>query len=132
MRIRSIWMAFALIAFVLMIAAPSLGLAQGQAPATPEGKAKADTTAKAGEYKYVGVAACAMCHKGPSKGNIYEVWQGTAHAKAFEKLGADNQKNATCLGCHTTGYGKAMAAGVTPEMWSMDRLLDAALTPEAA
>ncbi len=63
--------------------------------------------------KYVGVGACKPCHMGEAKGKIYETWMGSAHAKAFEKLGAENQKNDACLGCHTTGKGKTIAAGKT-------------------
>jgi hypothetical protein len=63
--------------------------------------------------KYVGVAACKPCHMGEAKGKIYETWMESAHAKAFDKLGAANQKNDACLGCHTTGKGKALAAGKT-------------------
>ncbi len=82
-----------------------------QPPATPPQGSPAPT----GNFKYVGVAACAMCHKGPSKGSIYETWLASDHAKAFENLGAENQGNRVCLACHTTGQGKPLAANVTPE-----------------
>jgi hypothetical protein len=65
---------------------------------------------EAGGFKYVGVAACSMCHRGATKGSIYEVWLASPHARAFENLGAENQKNEVCLRCHTTGYGKPPAA----------------------
>ncbi|MDM7916519.1 MAG: multiheme c-type cytochrome [Candidatus Eisenbacteria bacterium] len=80
-----------------------------------EATTPAPAAAPAGNFKYVGVQACAICHKGASKGSIYEVWLASPHAQAFEALGAENQKNEVCLRCHTTGFGKALAAGVTPD-----------------
>lgn len=62
-------------------------------------------------FKYIGEAKCKFCHQGEKNGKIYEQWQGTAHAKAFESLGEAHQKNDACLKCHTTGFGGAMAAG---------------------
>jgi hypothetical protein len=110
---------FALLTIVLLVLAPALVLAQEEQKekeGSPNKGAQVNQkAAEKGEYKYVGITACAMCHKGPSKGAIYEVWQASPHAKAFAALGAENQKNATCLGCHTTGYGKAMATGVTAD-----------------
>jgi hypothetical protein len=64
-------------------------------------------------FKYIGEAGCKFCHAGVKNGNIYETWKASAHAKAFEKLGAEGQKNEACLGCHTTGHGKTVAAGKT-------------------
>ncbi len=104
MRIRIILVLGAVIALVASSVLPGLTLAQ--APA------KSDSTAAAAP-KYVGITACKMCHTGEAKGKIYETWLATPHAKAFENLGAENQKNEACLGCHTTGHGKAMAAGKT-------------------
>jgi hypothetical protein len=117
MRNRSVLFAVLVVASGLALALPPLTGAQegkqeqGEKATKPESGAKAP----AGTFKYVGVSACSMCHKGASKGSIYEVWLSSAHAKAFEKLGAENQKNEVCLGCHTTGHDKALAAGVTPE-----------------
>lgn len=86
-----------------------------QAPADTAGKAAPPAAQDAARFKYAGVAACSMCHKGAAKGSIYEVWLASPHAKAFEKLGPADQKNEVCLACHTTGYGKALAANVTPQ-----------------
>lgn len=65
--------------------------------------------------KYVGVDQCKICHTGEAKGKIFEIWLASAHSKAWDNLGAENQKNDKCLGCHTTGAGKALAAGKTAD-----------------
>ncbi|MCK4835816.1 MAG: hypothetical protein KAT17_04230 [Candidatus Aminicenantes bacterium] len=60
-----------------------------------------------GDFKYVGVKKCKMCHKGERKGNVYEKWQERAHAKAFESLKKKGEeKNPKCLECHTTAFNK--------------------------
>ena len=103
MKVRTILVLGALIAVGAALVLPSLSHAQ----AAP----KEDATAAA-TPKYFGVAqGCKGCHMGEAKGKIYEAWALTPHAKAFENLGAENQKNDACLGCHTTGHGKAMATG---------------------
>jgi len=48
---------------------------------------------------------CKMCHKGAKKGEVFEKWESSSHAKAFETLKAKGEdKNPKCLECHTTGY----------------------------
>lgn len=60
----------------------------------------------AGDYTYIGVKKCKMCHKGEKKGMVFEKWEQNVHAKAFETLKAKGEdKNPACLGCHTTGFG---------------------------
>jgi hypothetical protein len=99
MRFRTLVILGALVAFcATALVLPGLTYAQDKAPAGP---------------KYIGVAACKPCHQGAAKGTIYEVWLATPHAKAFEVLGAENQKNVVCLGCHSTGHGKTIALGKT-------------------
>lgn len=52
--------------------------------------------------EYIGVDKCKMCHSSVHKG-----WSETAHAKAFDLLvNVEQQKNAECLPCHTTGFAK--------------------------
>jgi hypothetical protein len=71
--------------------------------------AQAADEAKAPEAKghlFVGSAKCKMCHAGPTKGEIYEVWQKSAHSTAFAKLPDASKKDAKCFPCHTTGFGK--------------------------
>jgi nitrate/TMAO reductase-like tetraheme cytochrome c subunit len=58
---------------------------------------------------YIGVDKCKMCHKG-----AHTSWQGTAHAKAIERLKPEERSKAECLKCHATG-GKAEMPGVQCE-----------------
>ncbi len=101
MRIRTVLILGIVALFVAVLILPALTSAQG-----------AKEEAAAGP-KYVGVMACKPCHQGAAKGNVYEIWKASKHATAFTALGEANQKNEVCLGCHTTGVGKAMAPGKT-------------------
>lgn len=81
------------------------------------------------QNKFLGVNTC-VCHKMEKQGNQYKVWEGSAHAKAFETLKSDKaneiakKKGLTkpavespeCLKCHVTGYGKAVEASFKPEL----------------
>lgn len=69
--------------------------------------------------KYVGVKACAACHKSKATGNQMRAWETTAHARAFETLGTeaarevakkagladDPRSSPKCVACHTTAAG---------------------------
>jgi len=73
----------------------------------------------AADHKYVGVATCKMCHKGATKGNQFEIWEASKHAKAIEGLKTEQalkiakEKGLTvppseapeCVKCHTAGFG---------------------------
>jgi hypothetical protein len=70
------------------------------------------------EHQYVGAKKCgSMCHKIKSKGDQWNQWLSTPHAKAFEQLKsekslakakemgiADPTTNAKCAKCHITGF----------------------------
>lgn len=59
----------------------------------------------AGDFSYIGVAKCKMCHKGTAKGEVFEKWEKSPHAKAFATLKAKGEeKNPKCLECHVTGF----------------------------
>ena len=59
----------------------------------------------AGNFTYVGTSKCKLCHKGARKGEVFEKWEKSAHAKAFETLKAKGEeKNPKCLECHVTGF----------------------------
>lgn len=61
----------------------------------------------AGDFEYVGANKCKACHKGEKKGNVYEKWLSSKHAKAFESIKAKGEaKNPKCLACHATAFGK--------------------------
>lgn len=71
-----------------------------------------------GSFKYIGVDKCAAtCHKGDAKGRQLEIWQESAHAKAWKTLltpEADKiaqekgfstpaAETPQCIKCHTLG-----------------------------
>ncbi len=70
------------------------------------------------EPKYVGVMACAECHKGPEMGYQFSHWRMSKHADAYAVLGTaaassiaqemgvtgDPLTEPACLKCHTTAY----------------------------
>ena len=60
----------------------------------------------AADHEYVSAAKCKMCHM-----SQYKVWEASKHAKAFDNLKPEDQKNPECLACHTTGAGKTAAEG---------------------
>jgi len=68
--------------------------------------------------RYVGAAACKNCHNGAEKGDSYDHWLTTPHAKAYETLATpkakevaaklkidEPQKSEKCLKCHITAFG---------------------------
>ncbi len=70
------------------------------------------------EHAFISSGKCKMCHK-----DVFKSWEATAHGKAFDILKAGERTEAkekykldpakdyttdeNCLGCHTTGFGKA-------------------------
>ncbi|MBU1700203.1 MAG: cytochrome c family protein, partial [Candidatus Eisenbacteria bacterium] len=70
-----------------------------------EVKAAEGVKAAEAAFTYIGSEKCKMCHKGETKGAIFEKWLETPHAKAFENLPAASQKDEKCLVCHTTAFG---------------------------
>lgn len=55
--------------------------------------------------EFVGNTKCKMCHNRSSSGKFFDDWEAGVHAKAFEVLNEEEQKNPECVRCHTTGYG---------------------------
>ena len=67
--------------------------------------------------KYVGVMACAQCHKSPMMGYQFSLWRMSDHAKAYASLATPEalqwariegvegnpQESELCLKCHVTG-----------------------------
>lgn len=58
------------------------------------------------KLEFVGAMRCKMCHNLKSTGKFYDDWEEGPHAKAFELLSEEEQKNPDCVKCHTTGYGE--------------------------
>ena len=82
------------------------------------------------EFDFAGVKSCKKCHR-----KVWKTWKDTTMALSFDilkpgeradikkKAGLDPQKDyttdATCLPCHTTGYGKPggfISMAKTPSM----------------
>jgi len=62
-----------------------------------------------GEAAYLGIDSCTDCHI-----EEREVWDKTAHAKAYKTLVDDFKEfNLECVGCHVTGYGEPGGSTVT-------------------
>ena len=69
------------------------------------------------EHEYVGVMACARCHRGAEMGYQFSRWRTSKHARAYAVLGTragyevaaresvngNPQEAHQCLRCHTTG-----------------------------
>lgn len=67
---------------------------------------------------FIGVEACAMCHKTEKQGSQLSIWQNSKHAKAYETLKTEQANNIAkekgfstpavetpeCLKCHASGY----------------------------
>jgi len=75
----------------------------------------------AAAHDYAGAEKCKMCHKGEPKGKVWEIWEASAHAKAYQSLvakGDSSEMKAECLTCHVTGFGKpsGFAVGDTTKM----------------
>jgi hypothetical protein len=60
-------------------------------------------------HAYVGNKKCSLkpCHNSDKQGKIYDKWTESKHANAYQTLvDKGEEKNESCLGCHTTGLGK--------------------------
>jgi len=126
MRIHALAISTTCIAAVLVLAAPRRGSSNEQSP--PSG-----ADAEPLVLRYVGVEACASCHKGKFTGDQIASWKASPHAQAYrtlegeaaaaiaKKLGIDQDptKSALCLSCHTTGAGALKSRfeeGFNPEL----------------
>ncbi|MCX6361097.1 MAG: multiheme c-type cytochrome [Armatimonadetes bacterium] len=92
---------------------PEEGKAEKTEPAK-EGAAAATTGAAPANATYIGPSACQVCHA-----DTHKSWQKKKHSSAFDLLVARKQeKNAACIKCHTTGYGRGgfVDAEKTPDL----------------
>jgi hypothetical protein len=69
------------------------------------------------DFKYVGATKCKMCHNKPEKGEQFNKWAASPHAKAMASLKGDDAKNQKCLKCHSTASSvdANMLAGIPAE-----------------
>jgi len=79
------------------------------------------------QNKFVGVKTCGMCHKMKDKGEVFQVWEKSKHAHAFEVLKSKEAdelakkkgsakpaaESPECLKCHVTGGGTAANVDAT-------------------
>lgn len=56
--------------------------------------------------EHVGAARCKMCHNKADSGKFFDDWEKGPHAKAFDLLKPEEQKDPKCQKCHTTGFEK--------------------------
>jgi RecJ-like exonuclease len=84
---------FTIIAALAIFMAPTFAQEKAAAPAAPAAK-----------HTYVGASKCMMCHK---KDNVYPTWLDSQHAKAWDSLKTEDQKNEKCVACHSTGKNAA-------------------------
>jgi hypothetical protein len=73
--------------------------------------------------QYVGSQKCKLCHKNKERGDQYDIWENSPHARAFsvlataealetaKKIGLEGnpQQSAACLQCHVTAYEESAA-----------------------
>lgn len=92
----------AILAFLLTLGIGNLLAQDTTKPAAKDTTTMAakDTTKKAEgpKHDYVGAKKCKICHKFE-----YDSWLTTKHAQAWGALKPEEQKNAECAGCHSTG-----------------------------
>jgi len=73
---------------------------------------------ESGESPFLGAEACQDCH-----GEIYEKWQDTLHAHAFEKLeNVGKSFDPDCIVCHTVGFdqpGGYVDFSLTPQLMNV-------------
>ena len=92
-----------LVGFALVLTFTACGIlvqsVRSQPPAEPAGPAATPPA----DQTYTGKMKCAACHL-----KQYKTWKATKHATdAFAKLPAKYKADASCLICHSTGFGTA-------------------------
>jgi hypothetical protein len=88
LKFRSTPRSIALLTFVAVVISVATNFADDKA-AAPAAKAE-----------LIGAKKCIACH---TKDGVGPSWQKGVHAGAWDSLTAEQQKDAKCAGCHTTG-----------------------------
>ena len=83
------------------------------------------------DFKYVGVSKCKMCHKGAKKGEQFEIWEKSAHAKAYEGAKASDKFTDECLKCHATGVYNEKGEKNPPAMFDKSYKIEEGVTCES-
>ncbi len=67
------------------------------------------------DAKYIGAAKCKMCHNKADKGEQYNKWASSKHAKAMASLKGADATNPKCLKCHSTAASvdQGLVASIT-------------------
>lgn len=86
--------AMSLSTLAALLTSPSTSLAENADDAAAEPAPPANQT-------FIGSKKCAACHF-----DQFLIWRGDKHAKAYEILPSKYKKDASCLKCHTTGFGE--------------------------
>ncbi len=87
--------------WIVLTVVLSAGAFVGSAFITNTAGLAAPTSGAPADATYVGTKKCRSCHS-----SEYKVWRKTKHGTNFDILHGDEKKNAECLKCHTTGFGK--------------------------
>ncbi|MEW6088982.1 MAG: cytochrome c family protein [bacterium] len=66
----------------------------------------------ASQATYEGSKRCRTCHMRKDAGMIYEKWEESEHAHAYDDLNEEERKNPFCLKCHVTGYNEPASPGI--------------------
>jgi hypothetical protein len=67
-------------------------------------------TGNARAADFIGAESCRACHQA-----AFDQWKGSPHARAFQTLTAEHQKDTKCLQCHARDSAQGGDPGVTCE-----------------
>jgi mono/diheme cytochrome c family protein len=91
-----------LVGLTVMLAVLIVGIAGQTVNSQPPAVAVSDVKPPA-DQTYIGVKQCSACHF-----KQFMTWKKSKHAtESFAKLPAKYKTDASCLACHSTGYGAA-------------------------
>jgi hypothetical protein len=98
-RSRVMLRAFLVVALFSAFVIPSLLTHSDSSAAAQKGTAPLEKPPEG--QTFIGAKQCSACHF-----DQYLKWRQTKHAKAFDIMPAKYKTDASCLKCHTTGFGE--------------------------